>query len=631
MTGGAHDPGEDARAMTLLEHLGELRTRLVRAALALVVGFFVAWNWHIQLFSFLSAPVRRALADNGLFAIKALHITESIEVYLKVSLVGGLFLASPLVFWQIWAFVSPGLLRHEKRLIVPVVFTSAAFFTAGAAFCYTIVLPFMTDFLVKMTLEAPGLSLEPTLEATFGFSLLLLVAFGVVFELPLFIFFLALLDLVSAGGLIRFFRYWIVISFVIGAILTPTPDPINQTLMSLPLVVLYLVGVGVAWLVGARREAVSQGRGTGAVWRKAVAIVALIALLLGSLAWGVVGYFRTARDAIDDVPASATLVAGLHVPTWRALKETTPAALQGVLEPLGLLDLLGATQAEAREVLLVRLDPDPAALVVRLDEGAQSLVDRVGDATGGRAEAFLGFPGRTLSAGGRDVRVLAVDTHLMWIGPDAALSRLALTREGREPALVDEAGLRDHLQTLRATGPIWQLTAGGDRAGTWLPAGALASGVKWASRVLGDLRDPSLLTTYQAEDGPRAYALRDRLDGWVADMRATSKRTAQGVGGMSESVRALAAAVKKASRAQAALVPAGSEARRALDEVARDVARLEIALAPQPDRPVEDPLARALQGDLRSEVQARSTQVLWTLRGELGRLVALLGMGSDLR
>ncbi|MBI5608816.1 MAG: twin-arginine translocase subunit TatC, partial [Deltaproteobacteria bacterium] len=246
---------QEQGTMSLREHLIELRTRVVRSAIAVIAAFFVAWSFRIDLYDWLSQPIRDAMANNNLFAIKALQITESIEVYMKLSLVGGLFLASPWVFYQIWAFVAPGLLAKEKRLIVPVLSGSVACFVMGAAFCYLVVLPFMTDFLIRMTTEAPGLTLEPTLASTVSFATLMLVAFGAVFELPLFMYVLAAVGLVSAKGFLGFFRYWVVIAFIIGAVLTPTPDPINQTLMSAPLVLLYGVGIGIAWFVQRDPEA----------------------------------------------------------------------------------------------------------------------------------------------------------------------------------------------------------------------------------------------------------------------------------------------------------------------------------------------------------------------------------------
>ena len=245
-------------AMPFRAHLSELRGRLLRATIAIALGFFVAWSFHIELYEWLSGPVRSAMADNGLFAIKALQITESISVYVKLSLVGGIFLSSPFIFYQVWAFVAPGMLRSERRMIVPVVAASVLFFTAGAAFCYSVVLPFMTDFLIKLTVEAQGMSLEPTLQSTVAYSLWLLLAFGLVFELPVFMYFLSALGLVTASGLLAFYRYWVVIAFVIGAILTPTPDPLNQMLMSGPLVVLYGLGTAVAWLV--ERDRAEGGR-----------------------------------------------------------------------------------------------------------------------------------------------------------------------------------------------------------------------------------------------------------------------------------------------------------------------------------------------------------------------------------
>ena len=127
-------PAVDHGTMSFRDHLIELRGRVLRASIGIAVAFFIAWAFHVELYAWLSAPVRNALADNNLYAIKALQITESIEVYMKLSLVGGIFLASPWVFYQVWAFVAPGLFDKEKRLLVPVLSGSVACFVLGAAF-----------------------------------------------------------------------------------------------------------------------------------------------------------------------------------------------------------------------------------------------------------------------------------------------------------------------------------------------------------------------------------------------------------------------------------------------------------------------------------------------------------------
>ncbi|MEC9073398.1 MAG: twin-arginine translocase subunit TatC, partial [Myxococcota bacterium] len=190
--------------MSFSSHLGELRTRLIRGAIALVLGFFVCWSWRVELFGLLSSPISEALADNGIYRYQAIHITESILVYLKASFVAAILLTAPFTFYQGWAFVSPGLLNKEKHFLIPVTFFTVVFFLIGSAFAYQVILPFITDWLVKLTLEGGQADVMVTLQNAFSTSLVFLVMFGLVFELPLVIFFLSLFGIVTRKGLTSF-------------------------------------------------------------------------------------------------------------------------------------------------------------------------------------------------------------------------------------------------------------------------------------------------------------------------------------------------------------------------------------------------------------------------------------------
>lgn len=233
-------PGE----MSLLEHLQELRVRLMRCAVAAVVGFAACYGFAKQLFEILMEPMVNVLQTSNFIYT---YPPEAFFTYLKISLVAGVFLTSPYLFYQMWQFVAPGLYDEERKWLVPISFFSALFFVSGALFGYFVVFPFGFEFFASFATE--NIVFTPKLSEYLGFALKLLFAFGFVFELPLFIFFLAKLGLVNYKGLRRFQKYAVLMSFVASAILTP-PDVFTQTLMAGPLILLYEVGIWVAYLFG---------------------------------------------------------------------------------------------------------------------------------------------------------------------------------------------------------------------------------------------------------------------------------------------------------------------------------------------------------------------------------------------
>lgn len=244
----------DQRRMTFIEHLSELRKRLGRSVLYLIAGVSVAYFYKEQLLSFLSKPLRIAYRTRGM-GVPNLNFADPVDPflsYLYLSLVGGFFVVSPLILWELWAFVSPGLYRREKRYAVPFVLASTLCFVGGAYFGYSAVLPIGFDFFLGFAGEiGGGLEVRPVLmmEQYLSFTTRMLLAFGIVFELPLFITFLSLAGIVNWWQLVKFFRWFVVVAVVVGAILTP-PDVTSQLLMSVPLVALYLVSILLARLFG---------------------------------------------------------------------------------------------------------------------------------------------------------------------------------------------------------------------------------------------------------------------------------------------------------------------------------------------------------------------------------------------
>ncbi len=280
------DELEDSR-MPFLEHLRELRIRLRNAVIALLIGFVIAFFFSQELFVLLARPLvamwQEVSAHNPSLGQPVLYFNSLIEpfwVYLSCALWGGIFISSPVIFHQLWLFIAPGLYRHERRYGVAFAASSAVLFATGAVFCYFLVLPAAYRFFLSYSTHnlsdlqrglgveysiADAIALQPLLgmDAYLSFVKKLLLGFGLVFELPLLILFLALVGAVTHRGLWRFNRWFIVLAFVVAAVLTPGPDVISQVLMALPMVALYNGSILLAYMVGRRREAAARAASGG--------------------------------------------------------------------------------------------------------------------------------------------------------------------------------------------------------------------------------------------------------------------------------------------------------------------------------------------------------------------------------
>jgi sec-independent protein translocase protein TatC len=241
------------KPMTLRDHLVELRSRLFKSFLWLIAGFCLCWPWNEELFALLLAPLAAVMPEGVKFVY--LSPPEAFFVYIKVCLAAGFFLTSPMVFYQVWAFIAPGLYKEEKLFILPAALSSAVFFLCGALFCRFVV--FDAAFRFFMSYNRGPVQAMLGMEETFGFALQFLLAFGAIFELPLFIFFLSRLGLVTADMLRRFRRYAVLAAVIIGAVLTP-PDVISQLLMAGPLILLYEIGIVIALLFGKKKREVDD-------------------------------------------------------------------------------------------------------------------------------------------------------------------------------------------------------------------------------------------------------------------------------------------------------------------------------------------------------------------------------------
>ena len=240
----------DETKLPLTEHLAELRGRIFKVLIACVIGTALAWSFTEEIFGFLLKPAVAALGGEDR-PLQAIAPTEIFFTYLKCALLAGLIFALPVIFWQIWAFVSPGLYPGEKNAILPFVLVSSALFTGGAVFGYTIVFPLMFEFLSGF--DSEFVRSAWTMREVFALTTRLFLAFGVAFELPVAVFFLAMAGIVDAPTLLRGTPYAVLAVFITAAILTP-PDWVSQIFLAVPMVALYLLGVGVAWLFGGSRS-----------------------------------------------------------------------------------------------------------------------------------------------------------------------------------------------------------------------------------------------------------------------------------------------------------------------------------------------------------------------------------------
>jgi sec-independent protein translocase protein TatC len=238
-------PESDVR-MPLTAHLEELRTRIIRAVGATVAGGLLAWLVIERLVAFLLAPLAALRPEQSL--IIGTGVTEAFFTKLKVAVIGGVFLASPIIFYQAWRFVAPGLYDREKRVALPFSVVASAFFIAGAAFCYWLVFPVAFSFFLD-EFASIGVAAQIRVSEYLSFASRMLLAFGVTFELPVVTFFLARVGVLTHRTLIGWWRYAIVVIFIVAAVLTPGPDVASQMMMAAPLLVLYVLSIGVAYVV----------------------------------------------------------------------------------------------------------------------------------------------------------------------------------------------------------------------------------------------------------------------------------------------------------------------------------------------------------------------------------------------
>src|SRR5262245_9705545 len=246
----ASEADADTARMGFLEHLDELRQRLIRSCIALGAGMLVAFLFVNRLADFVLGPTLRTLPPGtDLIATKP---GETFSFYLNVALIGGVVLAAPFVMYQVWRFIAPGLYAKEKRLVVPFVALTTLGTIGGLLFTHYVMFPAMMSFFA--TFSSGRLRFLPRLEDTFDLYVNMVLGMVVVFQIPTLVLFLAKMRLVTARFLWRHFKEAILLIFIAAAVLTPSADPWNQTLFAAPMIALYLFSIAIAWVVGFRRD-----------------------------------------------------------------------------------------------------------------------------------------------------------------------------------------------------------------------------------------------------------------------------------------------------------------------------------------------------------------------------------------
>jgi sec-independent protein translocase protein TatC len=245
-------PEEPAGAMTFFEHLSELRKRIVNSLISIGIGAAIGWFVAPHFVNWIVKPMTDALTHAGLKPqLVYSHPAGYLNLLVTLSIYLGIVIASPWILYQIWLFVAPALYRHERSAITGFLFSTVFLFLAGIAFGYFISLPYVLRFLISF--QGPVVPLI-NIDEYFDLILLVLLGLGLVFELPVLIFFLSLFGIVTPKFLMKNFRYAILVIAILAAILTPTPDATTMLVFMAVLVALYFVGVGVSWVVVRRRE-----------------------------------------------------------------------------------------------------------------------------------------------------------------------------------------------------------------------------------------------------------------------------------------------------------------------------------------------------------------------------------------
>ena len=254
---------EPMPTMGFLDHLEELRKRIVYSIIAVGVGTGLSWGYRERIYAVMQKPIMDALHNHKL-AEKLVYLnpTDPFNLYLKIAMLAGLFLTSPFVLYQVWMFISPGLYRNEKRYVMPFMFSTITLFTLGGYFGYRVAYPRALDFFIGFSGQFQPMITVGEYTQLF---LSIVLGMGLIFEMPILVFFLAFMGIMTPSFMIKNFRYAILVIFVLAAIVTPTPDIVNMCVFAAPMLGLYALSIAVAWLVHpkqrqSRKEKKAQGQ-----------------------------------------------------------------------------------------------------------------------------------------------------------------------------------------------------------------------------------------------------------------------------------------------------------------------------------------------------------------------------------
>ena len=542
--------------MSLYGHLAELRTRLTRALAAIFVGFFIGYAFHLELFDLVVAPVRDALADRGLYRLQALHVTESIFVYLKLSAVAGIMGAFPYILVQIWGFISPGLLDEERRYVTPIVLFSSLFFALGVLFSYSVLLPFVTGFLTDLTLGSSAIELQVTVENVFSFSLMSLLLFGVVFQLPILMFFLAMLGVATHKSFLSFYRYFIVISFVIGALLTP-PEPVSQILMALPMNLLYGLGIVIAYLIGSRKKDPETGEFVPIGKRIWLIVTMVLSLFVGAIVGGV-WLLQPGPRGSDLIPDTTQIAAGFNPSQTSSFSFIESAGKRVGLNESPLNTLKEAASKEEKgSILYFQTGIETGAIVLPKtlveSSGLLTLFDKPNTHSSGL--------GMTYRDGDDAPALYHISKDWFLLGQSGAIEAAETCRDDELRCLRSDSTIEQQMVDLRTGGPAWAWLAGASPGLQMIPYGGETEGIKHMTWLMDLEQGVDLYGTLHMTSEAASRAYKTRIDLWqdqsiqAMQDELDSKTLSSDVRTLANALSALAESTSKAMNSTEKLVP----------------------------------------------------------------------------
>lgn len=240
--------------MSFLEHLDEFRRRLINSLIAIGVGMGLSFFFIDRIYAFIMRPLQQMLPPGGHLIYT--EPTEAFMLYLKIALLAGIVLAAPAIMLQVWLFIAPGLYAHEKKLAIPFIVLTSAGFVVGAWFSHRVLFRAMWLYLASFSNDY--MIFMPKIESVFALYVKMMIAMGLVFQMPALVYFLARMGVLTARFMLRNFKYAILVSFIVAALITPSADPLNQTLVAGPMCGLYLLSILIAWIFGKPRPAAAN-------------------------------------------------------------------------------------------------------------------------------------------------------------------------------------------------------------------------------------------------------------------------------------------------------------------------------------------------------------------------------------